>query len=518
MSGVVEEVQESAAVAARLSMRGVSKHFGGVFALRDVDFTVGPGEIRGLIGRNGSGKSTLVKIASGFHYPDGGQVLLNGDPDAVGVGRGSGVAIVHQDLALVGTATVTENLGISSGFGRGAVGRVRWGHERRTARDLLTLFGAGFGPSSLVQDLSPGEQAIVAVIRAYRDAHAQESPGVLILDEPTAYLGGRESEKVLEVIAAVAATGAGVVFISHRLSEVREVADSYTVLKDGVVAASGSSSDLDDRAVSRAMFGDVTTTYPSWNRDQRREVSLTVTDLSGPRVDGVSLEVCGGDVVGLAGLAGMGQSEVLQILAGLQSRTSGTARWKDISLEGRSPRWLIDQGVVYVPGDRRTAGAWLEASASNNISLPVLAAHVERGVIDKKREARLSRRLMEVAGVVPAIPERLMQSFSGGNQQKIVLAKWLQMKPEIVLLDDPFQGVDIAARHGLLQTLFERVGEGAAVVFASSDYDELANVCSRVYVMRHGKITTMLAGERLSADALFTATHGSETAVENQYD
>ena len=512
MSDVDAGPQVAEASVPRLSMKRVSKHFGGVFALREVDFEVMPGEIHGLIGRNGSGKSTLVKIASGFHRPDDGEVSLNGDPHAVGTGGSSGVAIVHQDLALVATATVLENLGISSGFGRGAVGRIRWGQERETADELLALFGAGFGASALIQDLSPGEQAIVAVIRAFRDARAQEMPGVLILDEPTAYLGGRESKKVLEVISAVAATGAGVVFISHRLSEVREVADTYTVLKDGEVAASGSSAELDDHAVSKAMFGDTTTTYPSWHRGAPVDMSLSVEELVGPRVNGVSLNVDGGDIVGLAGLAGMGQSEVLQILAGVHPHTGGRVHWEGASLEGRSPRWLIDRGIVYVPGDRRTAGAWLEASASDNISLPALKTHMKRGRLNKRGEARTSRRLMEGAEVVPANPESLMESFSGGNQQKIVLAKWLQTKPRIILLDDPFQGVDIGARHGLLMMLFARVEDGAAILFASSDYEELANVCSRVHVLRHGVITKTLTGDELTAGALFSATHGTEAA------
>jgi len=493
----------------RLRVADLHKRFGAVRALDGVDLQVDVGQVHALLGHNGSGKSTLVKVLTGYHTADSGSAEING-VEVESAGQQLPLAVVHQELALIDSGTVLENFGVAVGYGAHALGRVAWRRQAREVNEILAKFGAPFGAEAELRDLTPGEQAMVAIVRAFRVFESWSQPGLLVMDEPTAYLGGSESDKVLNLIRAVAAAGAGVLFISHRLAEVRKVADWVTVLRDGRVVATQDAADLSETRIASAMFGEV----PARRRKSTPRVTshapLVVSQLHGRRIRNASLTINSGEVVGVAGLAGMGQSELAKMLGGASPKLGGSVHLGNVDLSNAGPRKTIDAGLAYVPGERRQAGLWIDASATDNLSLPHLADYYKSGKLRKRSEMMDARILMRSGDVRPPEPALALNSFSGGNQQKIVLAKWLALKPQYLILDDPFQGVDISARAALLEMIAERSATGMGALFVSSDYDELAEVCDRVFIVYEGRLVREITGAELSSAVLFAATQSGE--------
>ncbi|MHB8614016.1 MAG: sugar ABC transporter ATP-binding protein [Candidatus Dormibacteraceae bacterium] len=495
-----------------LALTGVSKHFGGLQALNRVDFVVNQGEIHALLGQNGSGKSTLVKIITGVHAPDAGARLeLWGKPAELPMAAAHrhGIAVIHQDLGLVDRMTVVENLGITSGYGTRTLLPIARRRERERCTKLLADIGLDVALDALVASLSPAVRAGIAIARATRllQDHAQQF--LFILDEPTAYLSSEGSERVMSLMRAVSNSGSSVIFISHRLPEVLSVAHRITVLRDGQVADTFKASDGDHRRIISAMLGrSLEQYYPDRTEAPVARPLLQVTGLTGNRLHGASFSVSPGEIVGFAGLVGMGHEEIPYLLGGNSKSRSGRAE-----LAGRDVLDLplgkrIQLGMVLVPGNRQRDGAWLAATAQENIALPTHLRQPASFPLRLGRERRYALSQMSLFGVTPPLPDRKVSMFSGGNQQKIVLAKWMSMAPRVLLLDEPTQGVDAGAKYEVLRILVDAAKAGSAVLIFSGDYEQLAHVCHRVLVLSHGHVVAELVGGDITESAIAHAAQG----------
>lgn len=501
-----------------LRVSGLTKSFGASTVLSDIDFEVRSGEVHALLGQNGSGKSTLVKAITGVHSPDSGAIEIFGrrlhtpvnDPTA------QGIAVIHQDLGLVDTMTVLENLGVNARYGARLFGRVDELREARIYAALMQRIGVALPLQALVGTLSQAEKAMLAVVRAMRilDLASDETEGHLfILDEPTAPLADADASAVLDVMRRVANLGAGVVFISHRLNEVVASCDRMTVLRAGAVVATAPVGGMDKADIVAAMLGErMEEFFPVPTHDPSREVVLEFDSASGGAVHDVTLAVHEGEVLGVTGLAGMGQDDLLRLAFGATETTSGRVAFQGRDISERTSRELIDEGMAYVPSDRLIAGCWPEGSASENLTLTVMPSL--RGVLGQsaRKERALSIRLLESAGATPPAPGLPMRAFSGGNQQKIVIEKWRQKSPTVLLLDEPTQGVDPQAAKAILDKVVADAAIGTAVVISSGDYEQLASICHRVVVFRDGRLIAEIEGELLTEPALILACE-HETAV-----
>ena len=485
-----------------VEMIGVSKHFGGLEALDHVDFAAAGGEVHALLGQNGSGKSTLVKIMTGVYVPDpGAKMRIWGQAVHLPLTapHEHGIAVIHQNLGLVENMTVLENMGISQSFGTSSLGRISFSRERALCDELLRGLGVVVSSDTLVADLSPAEQATVAIARATRIVREHAQRMVFVLDEPTAYLSAEESARVVGLMRSVAEQGDAVIFISHRLQEVIDVADRITVLRDGRVADTFKSDEGDHGRILDAMLGRrLAQDYP--DRPDRTEAAptLVVSDLSSRHLADLTFSASPGEIVGFAGLVGMGHEEVPYLLARAVDPTAGSIRLEAVELTERSAAEAIDMGVSLVPGNRQRDAIWPEASGRENLALLDDRRRMPLAPLSIGAERRRAQAAMERFGVNPPEPDRRVDQFSGGNQQKIVLAKWMVRDPRLLLLDEPTQGIDAGAKFDVLERISAAASAGAVVVIASGDYEQLAHVCHRVLVVRFGRVVVELTGADLT--------------------
>lgn len=494
-----------------LCVESVSKSFGGEPALTDVSLTVKSGAVHGLVGENGSGKSTLVKILAGVHTPDGdGRVYCWGRevPLPVRSPKQHGIAVIHQDLGVVPGMSVIENMCISTGYGTHALGPIDWERQRQLASATLERLNIELPLNVPVSELGSAERAFVAIARAAREIAEYAGESIFILDEPTTYLTGSEAEKVLELMRVVASQGDTVVFISHYLYEVVSVCDTVTVLRDGRVVKSTEVAGLNEADLISLMLGRrLEDFYPPPPDRLPGELILSVKDMTGQTVRNLSLDLRSGEMVGATGIAGSGHEEIPYLLGGISQPLIGEVSiLKQNPLES-SAESAADTEVVVVPSNRHRDGLWLSATASENISLPVLRKYFKRGMLNSRDEHERSLELMSEYLVRPPDPVRPASVFSGGNQQKIVITKWLQERPRILLLDEPTQGVDVGARREILRILRERVQQGAAALISSSDTEQLAAICSRVMVLRNGVVVGTLEGTEVTESAILQLCH-----------
>lgn len=501
-----------------LELTDIRKHFGGVAALRGVDFSARGGEVHALLGQNGSGKSTLVKILTGIHDPEPGAALRIWGKDVgmpLTAAHEHGIAVIHQDLGLVESMTVLENMGVAAGYGSRLLSPFSMARERRITRALLDELGLEVSPDTLVSDLAPASRATVAIARAMRMLREHSERLVFVLDEPTAYLSAEESDQVVRLMRTVADSGSAVVFISHRLQEVAAVADRVTVLRDGLVVDTFERSELDQRRIIEAMLGKrLERAYPSPPDRPTSEPVLVVEDLSGTRVQDVSFSVAAGEIVGFAGLVGMGQEELPELLSGAVRTIEGRISLGGADLTHATIPERIARGVSLVPGNRQRDGLWLEVTAFENLAVLPDTTRAALRLRKTAPEVERAGSMMSAFGVRPPDPLARAGEFSGGNQQKIVLAKWMSHPISLLLLDEPTQGIDAGAKFDVLKAVCDAAEQGAAVLIASGDYEQLAQVCHRVLVMRFGRITAELSGADLTETEIAHAAQvGSLTAT-----
>ncbi|MPQ99126.1 ATP-binding cassette domain-containing protein [Modestobacter sp. I12A-02628] len=512
-----------------LQLRGLSKTFGTTKALDGVDLTVAPGEVHALLGENGSGKSTLIKVLNGFHAPDPGAELTIGGrsvplPVPPGRFREHGLAFVHQDLALVPELSVLENLRVAHIAGSRRPW-INWGAERRRARTAFGRLGLDVDIDQPVQRLGATERALLAIVRAaeeIRDARERATAEhcLLVLDEPTVFLPEEGTALLFRLVRDLVADGrTSVLFVSHDLDEVLAHTDRVTVLSDGRLRGTADTAavtvpQLIEMIVGRPVQSPVPTEHAGHTPE--RPVHAGVTDLHGGVLAGLSFTVGAGEVVGLTGLAGSGYEDVLPALYGARPGASGTLRLPDAALDlaTSTPAAALAHGVVFVPADRARDGAAGELTVLENMTLPVLAEFRGRAGLDRRRLLARGRQLTETHDVRPRDPRAVYGSLSGGNAQKALLAKWLQTGPRLVLLHEPTQGVDIGARTHIHDQLASAARGGAAIVVASSDYEQLATLCDRVLVLARGRVVEQLAGPALTRERIADRVLGSVTLHE----
>lgn len=495
---------------------GLVKDFPGLRALDDVSLEVGSGEIVALVGHNGSGKSTLVKILAGVYTADSGTAELTESG-----GQRAELHIIHQDLGLIAELDAIENLGLSGGDGVSGLAPTRQRGERDHALELVSRFGAPFAVDVPVSRLAPAQRAVIAIARAL-DGWTHDR-NVLILDEPTEALHANEVEVLFDAVRRVVERGAGVVFISHRLDEVLHIADRVVVLRDGRKVADVESGSLDHDALVRHVTG---VTARENTRGSHRsvepvgvresEILLDVRALSGGGVEHVDLRLHAGEVLGIAGVLGSGRDALPGMLFGAAPSAAEQFRVRGTDYPIRSPRASILRGLAFVAGDRARFGSVRAMNARENMTLPNLRAVTGKfGALRLSRERQLSSNLVKQYDVRPQRTEQSFAQFSGGNQQKIVFAKWLRNDPRVLLLEEPTQGVDIGAKRTIYEEI-DRVAEaGMGVLVCSSDTKELVRLCDRVLVLRGGRVTAELAGDDLTEQALVLHGYGLASASDD---
>ncbi len=477
-----------------LSMSEVSKTFGSAPALSDVALAIDRGEILGLVGRNGSGKSTLVKILSGYHAPDGAGWVSIGKrketlPISPDVARAMGLSFVHQDLALLSDGSILDNLRIGrykTGFGW----RIRWRDERMRARAALAKFNLDVPLDTAIGELAQVDRALVALIRAFLDLEGTGG-GVLVLDEPTAFLPRDDVEKLFDAVRGLAKAGNAVLFVSHRLDEVLALTDRVAVLRDGRLVAEVPARETAEDDLVRAILGRALEGYyPEHRDDAEAETLLEVRGLSGPRLRDVDLELHSGEVVGLTGLRGMGHEEVPYTIFGARRGHAGTISVgaKTFSASDMTPRRAMDAGLVLLPADRKQTSGAPEFSLQDNVTLPVLGQFFQALLLRQRQERFAVQRLLEEFTVNPADSRVLLSQLSGGNQQKALLAKWFQMEPRVLMFHEPTAGVDVGAKKEIFGRIAAAASNGAAVLIASEETEDLAHLCDRVFVFVDGGV------------------------------
>lgn len=488
-----------------LDIRGLRKTFGGTVALAGVDLEIAPGEVHALVGQNGSGKSTLIKVLSGYHVPDAGTVrVLGADlrfPMRPGEATRRGLSFLHQDAPVAGSMTVLENMRVGR-FPGSPVSRINWRQERQRVRQLLGSMGLDVEPDVLAARLPQAERALIGFAAAAQTL--PDSGGVLVLDEPTACLPPSGADRLFGAIRSLTRRGSGVVFVSHRLDEVLAISDRISVLREGRLVGTVRTAETTQADIVALMLGrELSRLYPERDGVPTDPV-LTVDNISGRIVGGVDLTVRRGEILGVTGLVGMGQDELPYLLYGaLPSRTGSVA--VEGTVVRTEPRQMRAAGVTLLPADRAGSSGVLSASVGENLSLPVLSRFFRAGVLRHKREARAAQALLARYDVRPPRESARLGALSGGNQQKVLLAKWLQSSPKVILLHEPTQGVDIGSRSQIFRIIETAAAAGAAVLIASSEYEDLAHLCDRVLVLNRGRIVAELASADLSEHAIISA-------------
>jgi ribose transport system ATP-binding protein len=494
-----------------VALNDVSKAFGATRALDHVSLEIVAGTIHALVGGNGSGKSTLIKVLAGVHRADSGTVMIGGrtmDARSLSpaIARAAGVHFVHQQPATFDDLTVAENLAIGRGFTTGRRGvRIRWRLQRRHAASILERFGIEATPRTTLREMSQASRTLVAIARALQDQDGAEE-ALLVLDEPTASLPSAEVDSLLSALQRFASQGQAILYVSHRLEEVVAVADHATVLRDGRQVATVARPLAHDRLVELMMGRTIDRFRARRTPPSARAVVVDVSGLFAGSVKGVSFRVHAGETVGIAGPLGSGRSTLLRALFGDVAAERGTVCLRGETVRFSSPRQAMSAGVAYVPEDRAGDAAFADLSITENLGMTTTARYFHGGRLRRSVEARDACGLVDTYLIKTHSLAQPISSLSGGNQQKVILARWLRLEPRLILLDEPTQGVDVGARLEIWELLQSAIDAGAGALVVSSDFEELPRVCDRVLVLKEGRLVGELCGEQLTEEAIDTLT------------
>jgi ribose transport system ATP-binding protein len=495
-----------------LEVRDLTKRFAGVTALKDVCMSVQPGEVHAVIGENGAGKSTLMKILAGVQSQDSGQIWLDGQPivvDSVQKALDLGIALIHQELNLA------ENLDVGANIFLGReplrFGLIDFKSIASEAKQYLDLVGLDLSPSTIVGSLPVGMQQLVEIAKALSvDAR------VLIMDEPTSSLSQHETEALFGVIETLRNKGVTIIYISHRLAEIQKLADRVTVLRDGENAGGLSRQQISHDSMVELMVGrDISQYYARVDH----EIGQPILEVKGLRTQEwpaheLNFHVAAGEMVGVAGLVGAGRTEMLSAIFGIEPPIAGQVTVAGRGLDSTRCRSAIDAGVAMVPEDRKQQGLILEMGIRTNIGLPGLARHKKAGVFLNRTQERIdSDRMIREMRIKTPSDMQQAQYLSGGNQQKVVIGKWLSMNPKVLLLDEPTRGVDIGAKQEIYRLMEELAERGVAILFVSSEMEEVLSMSDRTIVMHEGRITGELTCDQLSEEAVMQLATGNPLAA-----
>jgi rhamnose transport system ATP-binding protein len=490
-----------------LSLTGVSKAFPGVRALHDVSLSLYPGTVTALIGENGAGKSTLVKILTGIYRPDEGDIRIAGQPVRLQSADGAfrhGITAIHQETVLFDDLSVAENIYLGHAP-RTRIGTIDWRAMRRRAGEVLTRMGAGhIGADMRLRDLGIANKHLVAVARAMSiDAR------IVIMDEPTAALSAKEINELFELIAFLKGEGKAILFISHKFDEIYRIADRFTVFRDGEMVGEGLLAGTGQNEIVRMMVGRAVDHIFPQRRPTIGPALLKVEGLSHPtEFDGISFELRQGEILGFYGLVGAGRSEVMQAIAGMSKPGSGDILLAGRRIAPRSAADAIEAGIVYVPEERGRQGVVIGMPIFKNVSLPSLHRTSRSGVLRLAEEFRLARTYAERLDLRASSLSQDVGTLSGGNQQKVVIAKWLATEPKVIILDEPTKGIDIGSKAAVHGFMAELVEQGLSVIMVSSELPEILGMSDRVIVMREGRIARTFDNQGLDADMLVRAAAG----------
>ncbi|MGI9516280.1 MAG: sugar ABC transporter ATP-binding protein [Pirellulaceae bacterium] len=489
-----------------LLVKEICKGFPGVVALDNVSLDLHEAEILAVIGENGAGKSTLMKILAGNQLPDSGQILLDGqlsEIDSVQAAEAHGIALIHQELNLCQNLDVGANI---------FLGRepTRWGvidreQIRRTSRDLLKQVGLDLSPDELVGNLTIGQQQMVEIAKAI-----STNARIVIMDEPTSSLSQREAARLFEIIRHLKTSGVSVIYISHRLGEVELIADRVVVLRDGRNAGELKRTEINHQAMVAHMVGREIDQYYSRTDAARSEVAIEVHRVRTPAHPGneVSFRVRAGEIVGIAGLVGAGRTELLTTLFGITPAAGGTIRIGGRPREIPDSQTAMQLGMGLVPEDRKQQGVVLPLTVRENTSLSILKGLSRFRLVDKQREELLAATMTRRLGIRTPHLEQPVKFLSGGNQQKVVIAKWLALQPVILLMDEPTRGVDVGAKQEIYKLMDDLSRSGVAILFVSSDMEEVLGMSDRIIVMHEGRVGGELTRDQFSEEAVMTLATG----------
>lgn len=490
----------------RLEVRDIVKSFPGVKALKGVSLRVLPGEVLSVVGENGAGKSTLMKILAGVQSQDTGTLLVDGKAQKFGSvsdAMSHGIAIIHQELNLADNLEIGANIFLGREPRR--FGLINNAQINEDSARLLKRIGLNVSPKTLVKELTVGQQQMVEIAKAL-----SINARVLIMDEPTSSLSAGESANLFQVIRDLKAAGVSIVYISHRLAEVQDLSDRVTVLRDGENAGELVRGEVTHDSLVRLMVGRDISRFFARNPHSKGKVAIEVKDVvttAWPK-HRLNLSVRAGEIVGVAGLVGAGRTEMLRTLFGVDAPVSGSIEVGGKRVELKSPKDAISAGVALVPEDRKQQGVVLDMMIRQNIGLASLHQHSRIGFlnfgVEQQQSTEMSQRLRVKA---PADSYRV-GNLSGGNQQKVVLGKWLAMKPQVLLMDEPTRGIDVGAKQEIYQLMDELAGQGIAILFVSSELEEIIGMSDRVIVMHEGRITGELSREQLSEESIMHLATG----------
>jgi rhamnose transport system ATP-binding protein len=489
-----------------LSLEAITKDFPGVRALDAVSLQLYPGQVTALVGENGAGKSTVVKILTGIYQPDGGRILVNGKPVQFATAQAAaaqGITAIHQETVLFDELSVAENIYLGHAP-RGRFGLIDTGAMVRQAREILTSIEADIDPTIRLRDLSIASKHLVAIARALSiDAR------VVIMDEPTAALSQKEINELYDLVDKLRAQGKAILFISHKFDEIFRIADRFTVFRDGQFVGEGKIAEATQGDLVQMMVGRaVDRIFPKRVPNLGEEVLKVVGYEHPTEFAGINFSLRRGEILGFYGLIGAGRSEVMQALYGITKPAKGAVRVDGDVRVIRSPADAVENGIVYVPEDRGKQGAITALPIYQNVTLPSLARTSRRGFLRLAEEFKLAREYTSRLDLRAASLETAVGNLSGGNQQKVVIAKWLATKPKVIILDEPTKGIDIGSKAAVHEFMAELAAEGLAVIMVSSEIPEVLGMSDRVIVMREGRIVAELSGDEMTPETLVRRAAG----------
>lgn len=497
-----------------VSMDAITKVFPGVKALDAVKLELYPGEVTALVGENGAGKSTTVKILTGIYRPDGGTIRIDGKPVSLTTpndASDAGITAIHQETVLFDELSVAENIYIGHAP-RTALGLINKREMHRAAAELLKSIGAPFSTHTQLRDLGIANKHLVAIARALSvDAR------VVIMDEPTAALSHKEIEELYELVETLKSQGKAILFISHKFDEIFRIADRFTVFRDGAFVEDGLITDIDEDALVTMMVGrSVDQIFPERPATVGEDVLQVVGYDHPTEFADIGFTLKRGEILGFYGLVGAGRSEFMQALFGITTPSKGVCKINGRISVIRSPADAVANGIVYVPEDRGKQGAIIGLPIFQNITLPSLGRTSRRGFLQLAEEFKLAREYSQRLDLRAASLDQDVGNLSGGNQQKVVIAKWLATQPQVIILDEPTKGIDIGSKAAVHEFMAELAAQGLSVIMVSSEIPEVIGMSDRVIVMRDGRIATELAGDALTPEALVRHAAGISAPSPNK--
>ncbi|MEW5959411.1 MAG: sugar ABC transporter ATP-binding protein [Chloroflexota bacterium] len=496
--------------AAFLRMEGISKGYPGVQALKGVNFEVARGEIHALVGENGAGKSTLMKILTGAQPPDDGRIILRGQPvkiDSPSAGQSLGISMIHQELSLIPYLTVGQNIFLGREPRARIPGFIDWPTLYRQAQDLLDRLNVAVDARAEVQGLSIAQQQMVEVAKAL-----SLEADLIAMDEPTSALSDRETEILFGVMRSLKAEGVSLIFISHRLEEIFQVADRITVLRDGQFIGTARASDIDENRVVQMMVGRelVGEMYPESHAQQQEVVLEAIGLQDGRELHSVSLKLQRGEILGVAGLVGAGRTALAETLFGVRPAVAGEIQLAGQPVKLHSAGDAIRHGLGLVPEDRKLQGLFLNLAVRKNMVISAMDQVTQAGFVNGARADRLAGDFVDKLGIrTPGLRQRV-RNLSGGNQQKVIIARWLILKPKVLILDEPTRGVDVGAKAEIHALMSELARAGVGILMISSELPEVLGVSDRILVMHEGRVTAEFSRTEATQDRIMHAATGGK--------